>query len=413
MKSKHILVFIIFTGVFFICSCPDNESTGPNDIEKIINVLEEVRLKLETTLEHAVPSINVYIQTADDIYFASAAASEDEELTENTYFRFASNTKNFTSTAILNMYEDGWLDIYDHIIDTIPEFSILYVPDTATWEIPNKDEITIEQLLQHSAGVYDVDNDPVPNCGGMSYVDFTYNNDPAHQFTSEELVEQITINNLVYFDPGTDHHYSNTGYTILSEIIARVYSARMGDDKTYADYLETYIVGPSSIVPLDIYFPYLADDVSLPVPHANGIIYYEEGQDPVEFDDSNMSAHVAEGNGYSNFENLNQYVRTLIKGQNVLSETTIELMRTDVSPGNDAYALGCLHATNLGYGHNGCVRGYFSLMVYDPEYDVSLIAMMPMVDQKSYDNFVTSFLGLYTAVWKTREVLGYPGEPEH
>jgi len=37
----------------------------------------------------------------------------------------------FNSTAILNMFEDGWLDIYDNIIDTIPGFEIPYVPDTA------------------------------------------------------------------------------------------------------------------------------------------------------------------------------------------------------------------------------------------------------------------------------------------
>lgn len=398
--------------VLMLVSCSDNNSNGPTDIENIVDVLEEVRLELETTLEHAVPSLNVYIQTPDENYFASAAASEDEKLTENTYFRFASNTKTFTATAILNMYEDGWLDIYDNIIDIIPDFAIPYVPDTAAWDIPCKNEITIEQLLQHGAGVYDVDNDPVPNCGGASYVEFTFQNDPTHQFSSEELVEQVVINNLSYFAPGTDYHYSNTGYTILSEIIARVYSARMGVTKTYADYLEAYIVGSSSEVPLDIHFPFLADDVSLPFPHANGIIYYDENEEPITFDESNMSAHVAEGNGYTNFINLNQFVRTLMKGENVLSAATIDLMQTDISPGNDGYALGCLHATNLGYGHNGCIRGYLSLMLYDPDYDVSLIALLPMVDQESYDNFLASFMAMYTGAWRAREVLGYPGEPE-
>jgi len=129
------------------------------------------------------------------------------------------------------MFEDGWLDIYDTIIDTIPGFDIPYVPDTANWEIPYKDEITIEQLLQHSAGVYDVDNDEVPNCGGASFVEYTFILDPTHQFTIDELVEQVTINNLSYFAPGTDYHYSNTGYSILAEIIARVYSAQIKTDK--------------------------------------------------------------------------------------------------------------------------------------------------------------------------------------
>ena len=165
-------------------------------------------------------------------------------------------------------------------------------------------------------------------------------------------------------------------------------------------------------MPLNIHFPDQAEDVALPVPHSTGLIYYEEGMEPLLFDETNMSAHVAEGNGYANFADLNKFVRTLMKGQNVLSPETVTLMQTDTSAANAGYALGCLHATNLGYGHNGCIRGYLSLMVYDPDYDVSLIALMPMVDQTTDDNFMLSFRALYTAAWNAREFLGYPGQPE-
>jgi len=179
-----------------LVSCSNDDSTTPTQVKQLVDVIDEVRLGLESELNHSVPSINVYIQTPDDIFFASAAKNEDKQLPVDAFFRFASNTKTFTATAILKMYEDGWLDIYDNIIDTIPGFGIPYVPDTAAWEIPYKDGITIELLLQHSAGVYDVDNDAVPNCGGVSYVEYTFKQDPSHQFTAEELVEQVTINNL-------------------------------------------------------------------------------------------------------------------------------------------------------------------------------------------------------------------------
>jgi len=408
--KKILLVFTLL--IILIISCSKDDVTGPTKTEEVIEAIEEIRVSMETELGHIVPSINVYIQTPDEIIFASAAAPEETPLTTNTYFRFASNTKTFTSTAILNMYEDGWLDIYDNIIDTIPGYEIPYVPDNAAWEIPFKDEITIEQLLQHSAGVYDVDNDVVPNCDDQSYVEYTFNLDPTHQFTSEELVEQVTINELSYFAPGTDYHYSNTGYTILSEIVARVYSSQIRTDKTYADYLEDYIVGNNAPVPLDIHFPELADDVFLPDPHALGSIYVEDQVYPIVFDESNMSAHVAEGNGYANFEDLNQFVRTLMTGTNALSTETITLMQTDYSANNAGYALGCITMTNMGFGHNGCIRGYLSIMCYDPDYDVSMIAMVPMVDMSSEDNFFTSFLGMYDAAWKAREVLGFPGKPE-
>ena len=39
------------------------------------------------------------------------------------------------------------------IVDNIPGSNIPYVPTTESWNIPYKDQITIEQLLQHNAGV--------------------------------------------------------------------------------------------------------------------------------------------------------------------------------------------------------------------------------------------------------------------
>ncbi|MEZ4689805.1 MAG: hypothetical protein R3A12_06335 [Ignavibacteria bacterium] len=66
----------------------------------------------------------------------------------------------------------GWLYIKDNITDRIPGSDMSYVPDSPEFAIPYKNQITIEQLLQHSAGVYDVDNDPVPGYDGLSYVDY-------------------------------------------------------------------------------------------------------------------------------------------------------------------------------------------------------------------------------------------------
>ena len=92
--------------------------------------------------------------------------------------------------------------------------------------------ITIKLLMQHAAGVYDVDNDSVPGFGGKSYTQYTQEMDPNHQFNVTEMVNQITINNLVYFEPGTGYHYSNTGYAILGEIAGRIYSLRRRKPET-------------------------------------------------------------------------------------------------------------------------------------------------------------------------------------
>jgi D-alanyl-D-alanine carboxypeptidase len=417
MKKVCRRIAISVLCLVILNSCKKNENDPqPNKSEIISDSLGVLISNLELQIGKTIPSLSVYIQTSNEKIFATASSSGQPELTAQTFFRFASNSKNFTSTAILNMYEDEWLDIYDFIVDTIPGKISTYVPTTDNWNIPFKNQIAIEQLLQHSAGVYDVDNDVVPNCNGCSYVENTFVNNPQHQFSVDELVEQLTINNLSYWEPGFSHHYSNTGYSILSEIIARVYSEHAGSAKTFKNYLYDYVTGPNTKVPLEIVFPCMANDISLPDPYVSGNIFFpaEYGGD-TKYTESNMSAHVAEGNGYGNFIDLNTYIRTLISGDNVLNPETVTLMQTDFSPdtsGQSNYGLGCIKFTNIGFGHNGCIRGYLSLMVYDPVYDVSMIVMMNAVDFQSEEGFFSTFITMYKAGWKARELLGFPGSPE-
>lgn len=415
MKKLLFITALSFFIALASCKQSNTDPPDPKPVFPLADSLEVIRSAVQNKIGQPVSSLSVYIQTPDRTIFATCNHPDETPLTANTFFRFASNTKNFTSAAILNMHETGWLSIYDHITEVIPGTQMPYVPDISSWNIPYKSAITIEQLLQHSAGVYDVDNDPVPNCEGESYVEYTFHQNPTHQFTSGELVNQLVLYDLSYWEPGFSHHYSNTGYTILSEIIARVYTARFGSAKTYGDYLFDHIYGPHTPVPLDLYFPDQADDVTMQGLHAIGTIYYPPPLGTVHYDQSNMSAHVAEGNGYANFTDLNTYVRSLMKGQNVLDPATITLMQTDFSPdtsGHSSYGLGCISVPNLGFGHNGCIRGYLSLMVYDPATDVSVIAMMNTVDNRSEEGFLASFMAMYEAGWKAREMLGYPGKPE-
>jgi D-alanyl-D-alanine carboxypeptidase len=408
----------ILAGLLAALTTAATLSCGNNGTVTTSMRLEEavgtIRKDLEKRLGKTVPSLNVLIDGPSGTYFTSSA-SEGNGITQDTYFRFASNTKNFTAAAILKMHEDGWLDYRAKITDRIPGSTLPHVPDTPEWNIPYKGIITIRQLLQHSAGVYDVDNSTVPGCGGHTYVEYVMSTDPAHQFTAAELVKQVTDHELSsFFLPGTGYQYSDTGYTILGEIIARVYTHRSGSLKTYTDYLHDHIYGPNSRVPIAFHFPYRAigPDTTLPSPFCCGHIF-DPG--PGEFAlncENNMSANVAEGNGYGTMGMLNRYIRTLMKGENILSSSSIEAMKNDISPRNANYALGCFHVSNLGYGHNGAGNGYLSLMVYDPETDVSVIVMMPYWDMSNgLSSFQECMKILQETGWAARQALGYPGKP--
>ncbi len=417
IQTKHcftrlwlLLIFAVFT--LAGCGGGDSEksySSNP-ELEYAVN---HARTSLENVLAKTVPSLSVLIQTPHGLYFSSSAAADVLPVTPHTNFRFASTTKNFTATAILKMHQDGWLTYTDKIVDHIPGSTTPYVPDTPAWNIPYKDQITIRQLLQHDAGVYDVDNNPVPGIEGQTYVGFKLEQNPDHQFTATELVEQIAIHNLSFCEPGiSEFNYSDTGYTILSEIISRVYSYHSGTLKSYRDYLLDHITGPFAPVPVDVDFPDQAWEQSLPAPHVHALAYGPDGL-IINYADINVSAHVAEGNGYGTMHALNRYVRTLLTGRNVLSTESIQTMLMDRSPGMPAYSLGTTYSQYLGYGHDGTMYGYNTRMDYDPDYDVSVIVMMPVLDWSDGMNSLLHCVNiLKCAAWAAREALGFPGRPE-
>lgn len=404
--NTMLLAVLVSTTLLTACNHTADEMHGQQQLDAAIATL---RTNLEKELGHDVPSISVLVESPNGTFFTSSAGKNGKAITENTYFRFASNTKNFTATAILKMMQDGWLHIDDNITSYIPSTTEPYVPNSPEWAIPHKNEITIKQLLQHNGGVYDVSNDPVPGFGGLPYVEYMLENSPLHQFTATELVNQITIHNLSYGAPDQVYHYSNTGYTILGEIIARVYSARAGQPKTYGDYLKDKIHGAGSKVPLNLYFVENATDQQLPSPYITGMIQYPTNT--VITDKINASPHVAEGNGVGTMAMLNRYIRTLMKGENVLNKASVTLMQTAEGPANTPqthYALGCSRHPVLGYGHNGATEGYLSTMMYDPVTNVSVIVVIPYWDLTDGSTSLNKCLqALVKAGLAGREALGY------
>ena len=383
----------------------DSSSNREAEIWMAINNL---RLELENKLGQPVPSVNVFVQTPVETFFASAANTQEEAITVDTYFRIASITKNLTATAILLMQQNGWLDIAHTITTLMPGGEAPYVPDNPDYDIPFKNEITIEQLLQHTAGVYDVDNSPVPGCDGYSYVGWMLERQPDQQFTAAEMVSQNAIHQLSYFAPGTGYHYSDTGYTILGEIISRIYTFQAKTAKTYSDFLLEHVVGPVTPIPLAITFPYLSTDQTMPSPSVCGTVIDTEGN--VIYCRDNLSPHVAQGNGLATMRQLSNFVRTLMQGQNVLNPDSVYLMQNETSSFEPKYGLGCKKFQYLGYGHGGDTRGYSSVMAYNPETDVSIVALLPLWDIRSLDNFLACQKTYFNAAFETLKILGYPAE---
>lgn len=403
LSTLGLSVMMITTTLF-------NAQSITNTQDRLDDAVKKSHRNLEQALKKEVPSVSVLLVTPKGEFFSSSAGKNGKAVTKDTWFRFASNTKNFTSTAILLMMQDGWLRIDDKIDALIPGTQIPYVSTDAEFKFPHREQITIKQLLQHNAGVYDLTNDDSKyNLNGETYADGLLLKEPLHQFGTEEYMRILTEKKLTYGPPNTVYHYSNTGYSILGSIIAKIYSLKSGAPKTYSDFIHDKISGATAKIPIPVHFVESAKERTLPTPNVSGMLF-EKGKWKIQ-DSINLSANIAEGNGTGTMSGLAKYVRTLMKGQNVLTETSVNLMQTSVGQAttaeNNHYALGCFYRPNLGYGHNGAIAGNLSLMLHDPVTDVTSIVLIPFWDLESKDTFMVCFKALESSAEEARKALGY------
>ena len=120
-------------------------------------------------------------------------------ITESTVFHIASVSKQFTVFSVLLLEKQGKLSLDDDIRKYIPE-----VPDFGK-------TITLRHLASHTSGLRDQWS--LLMLAGWRIDDV---------ITQEHLMKIITNQNELNYDPGFDFSYSNSGFTLLAEVVSRV-----------------------------------------------------------------------------------------------------------------------------------------------------------------------------------------------
>jgi CubicO group peptidase (beta-lactamase class C family) len=115
----------------------------------------------------------------------------------NGIFQIGSITKQFTSAIILQLEEKKKLSLQDKLSRYIPDY-------------PRGNEITIENLLTHTSGIYNYTNDG----------DFMKNK-TTRPINRDSLIARFK-NKPLDFTPGEKFNYSNSGYILLGYIIEKV-----------------------------------------------------------------------------------------------------------------------------------------------------------------------------------------------
>lgn len=124
-----------------------------------------------------------------------------EKLTENHSFQLASVSKPFTSVAILQLIENGQINLNDTLQKFFPNFPY--------------EGITIHQLLCHRSGL-------------SQYTHFcdapdSIWPDKNKTINNEDVINIISkINPLINYPPDRRYYYSNTNYLLLASIVKKI-----------------------------------------------------------------------------------------------------------------------------------------------------------------------------------------------
>ncbi|MGH8794797.1 MAG: serine hydrolase domain-containing protein [Stackebrandtia sp.] len=250
-------------------------------------------------------------------------------------FRVGSNTKMFVSTVLLQLVEEGLLDLDAPIGE--------YLPGLVTGEGIDESRITVRQLMQHTSGLAD-----------NLTVDVLV--DPTLQLNAPtpEHMASLGLRHGSQSEPGAEFLYSNTGYTVLGLLIEELTGQRVGEA------IDERIVAPLGLD--ETWYAY-AGDKEIPDAHFSGYL----GAPPLVFDVTGYEPGVwaAAGALLSSGADLTEFLDALLGGE-LLSEAMLDELRT--THGDSGYGLGIVKAEltcGTAWGHSGHVIGYLSFAFAD------------------------------------------------
>ncbi|MFH1683691.1 MAG: serine hydrolase domain-containing protein [Candidatus Margulisiibacteriota bacterium] len=393
--KKILAILMILVAAAALNGCEENDlSVYQSNLQDLV---AQEWAKYSAGKENWGGGIALRILSPKGDFFVSTGMGDN--VTENIHFRGASTTKTFAAASIMLLQQRGLLDIDDKITDLIPGSTEAY----CTYDIPYKDQISIRQLLQHRAGVFDISNNDIPATAsapyaGKNYIEYVEEDlgQPDHTFTIDEQVGVVADNGLYFTPPGTKFHYSDTGYSILGKIIERVSGQR------FDLFVKDNFITPNGLAQTT--FPRLGADQTLPAPFAKGYLWYQKKSTLTTLE--NPSPHVAEGNVVSTPADLAKWAKLLINGKSGLEKKYVRMMMEYLPTGehHKYYGLGCNYTPGLGYGHNGGCVGYMTVMRHDPQQNVTILMFASVLNA---DDLVGQGDFMYDLGYAAKELLGY------
>jgi D-alanyl-D-alanine carboxypeptidase len=284
--------------------------------------------------------------------FGAADFATARPLTPADHFRVGSNTKTFVVSVLLQLVDEGKLNLDD----PLSRFSLGVT-------VPNAENITVRELCQMRSGLFEAYDAPEFNAMNVT---------PTTEFDPRTMIGWA-VKQKPYFAPGAGYRYSNTNYLLLGLIIESITKDSVGD-AIKKRLLEPFHLPETS-------YP---TSQAMPEPWAHGYGHDKQGGWEDVSGTIPVSLMGAAGAIVSDLADMKRWVRLYVRGAtNGPATQHARLSCIPTGEGNLAFGLG-IGCSAGWYGYTGGLPGYNTGGYYFPDKDITIIAWVTLQADKPF-----------------------------
>ncbi|MGZ3821058.1 MAG: serine hydrolase domain-containing protein, partial [Mucilaginibacter sp.] len=299
------------------------------------------------------PGFAIGIVRNDSLIYAKGYGMANLEyslpITPETIFHMASVSKQFTAYSIVLLARQGKLNLDDDIRKYL------------TWFPDLKVKITVRQLLNHTSGIRD--QWQLLAIAGTRLDDV---------ITQDQVVKILSKQQALNFPPGNEYSYSNSGFTMLAEIVRSV------TGKSLRKFTDSAIFNP-----LGMNNTHFHDDYTEIVPNRS---YSYQQTSNGHFANAVLSYSVAGATSlFTNVDDMSKWVINFYDHKAGDQKDIEQLTKKGILNNGKVqdYALGIASDKFNGqirYSHNGADAGYRTSVSVFPDLKMGFIVFSNLGD---------------------------------
>jgi CubicO group peptidase (beta-lactamase class C family) len=283
--------------------------------------------------------------------FGIMKLGEDRPVTPETLFHMASITKPFVATSIMQLVEQGKVDLDAPVVRYLPYFKL---------HDPRYASITVRQMVTHTSGMPDVQ-------------DYLWNKPEYDNGALERYVRTLVDRDLLW-EPGSKFRYSNMAFEVLGDLVAKVSGV------SFEDYVNPHILQPLGMKSSTLLIT-KADQTRLAAGHTRG----KDGAVRLIEHYPYNRTHTPSSNLHSNVVDMARWAmaninRGELSGQRILKNSTYDVMWKPAVEAGGRGSVGISWFLNDLNGqqavfHGGGDDGFLTYLIFVPARKTGVVVM--------------------------------------